>query len=282
MIPARTFTVPAVAQNRGDESNPAFSVDTPGPVPVTATWSHEIQSDGSTCTASAQGTLRAPTHARELVFLGLPPGPSFADGYQMGLSARKNADLRPVEFRLRGVRRARLPGPGARVQRATIALRRGDPGISRGESRRLRAAGWRVRDRKHRRARRRVRRGDHRQPSGPAGPCPGIRLRDRTRAGGGARRARYAWSAAAATSAAAGGPCDRSHERQIRSAGASPGWGDPHHPPTGGDVDGRRSGGGIAHAPGAGGSAELLPRRTEDLYRLQGRAGVRTRQPAVL
>jgi hypothetical protein len=141
-IPDAKFTMPATAQNRGDESNPAFSVDTPGPVPVSATWSHEIQSDGSTCTASTQGTLRLRPQ-RDLVFTGLPPGPSFADGYQLALSAKKHADLRPVEFRLRGVRRARLPGPDAPVQRATIALRRGDRGISRGRSRRLHAAGWR-------------------------------------------------------------------------------------------------------------------------------------------
>ena len=143
-IPRVAFTLPAEAQNRGDESNPAFSVDTPGPVPVTATWSHENQSDDSTCTASAQRTLRL-RPARDLTFPGLRPGPSFADAFQFLLSARKNADLRPVEFRLRGVRRARLPGPRARLQTVRIALRRGDAGVSRGESRILRAAGWRFR-----------------------------------------------------------------------------------------------------------------------------------------
>jgi hypothetical protein len=142
-IPDAKFTLPATAQNRGGESNPAFSVDTPGPVPVSATWSHEIQSDGSDCTATAQGTLRLRPTRGKLVFTGLRAGPSFADAYQLALSARKNADLRPVAFRLRGVRRARLPGSDAPVQRATIALRKGDRGISRGRSRRLRAAGWR-------------------------------------------------------------------------------------------------------------------------------------------
>ena len=70
---------------------------------------------------------------------------AFADSYTFALRTGKNADLRPVQVRLRGVKRARLPGRGARVQRATIALRRGDPGLSRGEFRRLRAAGWRFR-----------------------------------------------------------------------------------------------------------------------------------------
>jgi hypothetical protein len=142
VIPDAAFTLPAGVVRRGDASNPAFIVDEPRSVPVTATWSHEIQGDGSTCTASAQGTLRV-RRARDLVFTGLPPGPSFADAYQLGLSAKKNADLRPVQFRLRGVRHARLPGRGARVQKATIALRSDDPGISRRRSRRLRAAGWR-------------------------------------------------------------------------------------------------------------------------------------------
>jgi hypothetical protein len=144
VIPRASFTVPANAQNRGDEDNPAFSIDTPGPVPVTATWSHEIQSDGSTCTATTQGTLRL-RPAGDLTFLGLPRGPSFADAYSLGLRTGRNADLRPVQFRLRGVKRARLPGPGARLQKATIVLRRGDPGLSRGESRTLRAGGWRFR-----------------------------------------------------------------------------------------------------------------------------------------
>ena len=143
-IPNAAFTLPAGVQNRGDGNDPAFSVDTPGPVPVTATWSHENQSDSSTCAASAQGTLRL-RPARDLTFPGLRPGTSFLDAFQFLLSARKNADLRPVQFRLRGVKRARLPGRGARLQTATIALRRGDPGVSRGQSRRLRAAGWRFR-----------------------------------------------------------------------------------------------------------------------------------------
>jgi hypothetical protein len=143
-IPNAAFTLPAGVQNRGDENDPAFSVDTPGPVPVTATWSHENQSDNSTCTAGAQGTLRL-RPARDLTFPGLRPGTSFLDAFQFLLSARKNADLRPVQFRLRGVKRARLPGRGARLQTARIALRKGDPGVARGQSRRLRAAGWRFR-----------------------------------------------------------------------------------------------------------------------------------------
>ena len=124
------------------ESDPAFIVNTPGPVPVTATWSHEIQSDDSRAPQALRG--RSGSGPQGIwPSRGCARARRFADGFQMGLLARKNADLRPVEFRLRGVRRARLPGPRAPLQTATIALRRGDPGISRGQSRRLRAAGWR-------------------------------------------------------------------------------------------------------------------------------------------
>ena len=142
-IPHVAFTVPAQAQNRGDESNPAFSIDTPGPVAITASWSEEVESDGSTCTASKEGTLRL-RPPRALTFAGLPPRfRSFADSYSMAFRTGKNADLRPVELRLRGVRRARPPGLGARVQRVRLALRRGDAGLERGQRRIMRAVGWR-------------------------------------------------------------------------------------------------------------------------------------------
>jgi hypothetical protein len=144
VIPRASFTVPAHAQNRGDEGNPAFSIDTPGPVPVTATWSHEIQSDGSTCTATTQRTLRLRA-ARAPSFNGLPSGPSFADAYSMGFETGRNADLRPVQVRLRGVRRARVPGRGARLRKVTLALRRGDAGLARGEHHTMRVAGWEFR-----------------------------------------------------------------------------------------------------------------------------------------
>jgi hypothetical protein len=137
-----TFSLPPGVEARGTESDPAFSFDRPAPIPVTATWSHYVESDGSTCTASAQGTLQLqPT--KPLSFLGLRPGSSRSEAFQSLIRAGKNADRRPVELRLRGVRRARLPGRRARVQTVTLPLRRGDPGLSRARQRRLRAGGWR-------------------------------------------------------------------------------------------------------------------------------------------
>jgi hypothetical protein len=135
-----TFALPPAAEARGTEDDPAFSVDTPGSVPVTATWPHYVEADGSTCTASAQGALQL-RPAQALTFVGPRPGTSSSEYFQALIRGR-NADLRPVELRLRGARRARLPGPGARLRTATLALRRGDAGLSRGQSRKLRAAGW--------------------------------------------------------------------------------------------------------------------------------------------
>ena len=69
--PRAQFTLPAGAQNRGDESDPAFSVDTPGPVPVTATWSHYVEATAPAAPQSAQGTLSA--QAGNGVALHSPP-----------------------------------------------------------------------------------------------------------------------------------------------------------------------------------------------------------------
>jgi hypothetical protein len=127
------FTLPPSVENRGTEGDPAFSVDTPGRVPVTATWSHYVEGDGSTCTASADTTLRIEA-AEPLKFTA--PRPGLTQSRHLGWSTRagNNADLRPVEVRLRGVRRA---------HKLTLALRRGDDGVGWGSGARvLRAVGW--------------------------------------------------------------------------------------------------------------------------------------------
>jgi len=108
-----TFTLPPGTEARGTASDPAFSIATPAPVPVTATWSHYVEADGSTCTASAQGTLQV-RPATELKFIGLRRGTWTFETFGSVIRAGKNADLRPVQLRLRGVRRARLPRPRAR------------------------------------------------------------------------------------------------------------------------------------------------------------------------
>ena len=204
-IPNAVLAWPAGVQNRGDGNDPAFSVDTPGPVPVTATWSHENQSDSSTCAASAQGTLRL-RPAKDLTFPGLRPGTSFLDAFQFLLSARKNAALRPVQFRLRGVKRARLPVQRARLQTANVQP-------SAGATRACRAA------RRAGCARRAGGSGSGTSTSttsssarrssttvGAGEVVPGVSATQSNSCRQGSASGGYARSAAAATSAAAGGP----------------------------------------------------------------------------
>jgi hypothetical protein len=127
------FTLPSSVENRGTENDPAFSADAPGRVPATATWSNYVEADGSTCTASAETTLRIEP-ARALKFTA--PRAGFSENGYLAwvLRAGRDADLRPVEVRLRAARH---------TQKLTLALRRGDDGLGWGpRARRLRAAGW--------------------------------------------------------------------------------------------------------------------------------------------
>jgi hypothetical protein len=130
----------AVAERRG---GPAFHVDTPGPVPITVTWSHFVLGDAAGCTASAATTLNIEP-AKPLRYIG----PSQRKGWLASLDWRvligKDADLRPVQLQLRGVRRARLPGASGPTETVTFALRGGDKGLSYfGRSlRTVRSAGW--------------------------------------------------------------------------------------------------------------------------------------------
>lgn len=136
--PIEDFTV---APPPGAE--PGFRVDAPGPLPVTATWSHFDAGSGSYCTASADTTL-AIEAARPLRYIPATPSRGRIASLDWRVRIGKNADLRPVEMRLRGVRRARPPPPSTPVQTLTLALRRGDQGLWWGRPERvLRSAGWR-------------------------------------------------------------------------------------------------------------------------------------------
>ena len=121
----------------------AFHVDAPGQVPITATWSHFVVEDAADCTASATTTLDVGP-AKPLRYIG----PSRHKGWLSSLEWRvligKDADLRPIQVRIRGVRRARLPGASAPVVTVSFALRGGDKGLSyNGRAlRTLRSAGW--------------------------------------------------------------------------------------------------------------------------------------------
>jgi hypothetical protein len=121
----------------------AFHVEAPGPVPITATWRHFVIEDAAYCTASAATTLNVEP-AKPLRYIPPPRSKGYLDSLDWRVRVGKDADLRPVQVEIRGVRRARLPGASAPVETVTFALRGGDKGLSYyGRAlRTLRSAGW--------------------------------------------------------------------------------------------------------------------------------------------
>jgi hypothetical protein len=137
------FTLPAGATERGDAGNPAFSVERPGPVTISAAWSHYRDDQDTDCAVTVRRVLQLAKVRRRIRVQGPGRTTMTTDGFQSALRAGRNDDRRPVELRLRGTRHARLPGAGARTQKLTLAFRRGDPGLGfDGRRRILRAAGW--------------------------------------------------------------------------------------------------------------------------------------------
>jgi hypothetical protein len=137
-----TVALPPGAEALHGNATPTFRVDTPGPVPITATWSHFILGDASTCSASAATTLDV--EAAKPVRYIAPAPRGIMNSLRWRVRFGKDADLRPVQVRLRGVRRARLPGASARVQTVTFSLSGYDKGLSYdgNPQRVLRSAGW--------------------------------------------------------------------------------------------------------------------------------------------
>jgi hypothetical protein len=123
--------------------SPGFRFEAAGPWPVTARWSHFDAGSGSFCTASAETTLSVEA-ARRLRYIPARPRRGSIATLEWRMRIGENADLRPVELRLRGVRRPRLPRRSTPVQTLTFSLRRGDRGRWWGQPERvLRSAGWR-------------------------------------------------------------------------------------------------------------------------------------------
>jgi hypothetical protein len=142
--PIEEFAValPAGAEPRWVGPNRGFRVDAPGPVPVKATWSHLDYASGEYCTASAEATFGIEA-ARPLRYIPATPRRGRIASLEWRVRFGRDADLRPVELRLRGVRRARLPRPSTPAKTLTFALRRGDRGRWSGQPERvLRSAGW--------------------------------------------------------------------------------------------------------------------------------------------
>jgi hypothetical protein len=124
--------------------------DAPGAVPVTVTW-NEFLSDGTECTASTSTTLQlqAPT---PLKFGKLPRslqtklikfhGKYYSSGYSLTAAIGRYTDRRPVEVRLRGIARRKLPSPTMPFKVVKVALRGSDPHF--GDARNLRGPRWLV------------------------------------------------------------------------------------------------------------------------------------------
>jgi hypothetical protein len=124
--------------------------DAPGALPITLTWTeHPLGADDCTASTSTTLQLQAPAPLR---FGKLPRalrpkalkthGKYFGGGYAVTALIGRYTDRRPVELRLRGVARTRLPSPAMPFKIVTVALRNADPGFD--KQRFLRSPKWQV------------------------------------------------------------------------------------------------------------------------------------------
>ena len=133
---------PGAKAVRGGPSR-AFRTEAPGPVHVVARWPYF--GPGGPCTATTEGTF-VMEPARPPGFVAPRRGRRAISELLWSLRVGAATDLRPVEVRLRGVRRARVPGPSVPAQTLALGLRRGDPNrMLVGTGRVLASAGWRFR-----------------------------------------------------------------------------------------------------------------------------------------
>lgn len=124
----------------------ALQTSAPGPLPITATWTQDNGSGTGNCTGSGSTSvqLQPPTPLRLT-------DPRHIRGEHVHLKSDlswkwetdigKTTDLRPVQVRLRGVSRARLPSGHVPFKTATIALRVSDASYGLAE-RHLRSPHW--------------------------------------------------------------------------------------------------------------------------------------------
>jgi hypothetical protein len=110
----------------------AFFSDTPGSVPVTATWTQDDGTGRGSCSASASTTLdlQAATPIPRLTnrFTHQKIDLKYTLNWSFGATLGPLADHRPVTILYRGVRSTRLPGAGVPFKSVTAPLRRGDAG----------------------------------------------------------------------------------------------------------------------------------------------------------
>jgi hypothetical protein len=119
--------------------------DTAGAVPITVSWMQSVLGSTDECSASTSTTIQlqpaAPFH--------LSKAPKEVKSKLFGAwdwesEVGSQVDRRPIELRLRGVTRARLPGANVPFKVTTIALRSSDPGSGRQRTIRLHHGWWAV------------------------------------------------------------------------------------------------------------------------------------------
>jgi hypothetical protein len=141
---------PGVNVRSGGPNGVRLVSDAAGALPITLTWTeHPLGADDCTASTSTTLQLQAPT---PLTFGKLPRslrpkalkhhGKYFAGGYAVTAAIGRYTDRRPVELRLRGIARRRLPSPSMPFKVVTASLRTLDPGL--GSTRYLRSPKWQV------------------------------------------------------------------------------------------------------------------------------------------
>lgn len=119
---------PATLKPDGPSEFSGLFDDTPGPVPITVTWLQSISGSIDECSAGTSATIQL--QAPVPVHLSKPPIRDVSrGGWEWVTRIGPHADRRPIEVRVRGVRKAKLPGSQVPFKIATVSLRAQDPGL---------------------------------------------------------------------------------------------------------------------------------------------------------
>jgi hypothetical protein len=148
-LPADATVIPAHGDVTVGPDGLLFFSDTPGPVPLTVTWTQD-DGNGGTCAGSASTTLQLraatpmPRLKNELAIEHLHPNLKFDLLWRFGTDLGPTADLDPVTISARGVSRPRLPAANLPFNTVTIPLRVGDPGHSPAGQRHILLPRWTI------------------------------------------------------------------------------------------------------------------------------------------
>ena len=118
-----------------------FFSDTPGTLPVNATWTQDDGTGRGTCSASASSTLQlvpaTPIPRFKSRDFGVKTNLKYALNWIFGADLGPTADHDPVLVQWRGWRRSKLPDASVPFKTLTAPLRRADPGYYQGVERKL-------------------------------------------------------------------------------------------------------------------------------------------------